>query len=332
MSYTSPIQYNISDTKNNYINSESLISECLEKNIIIDNIIINNVAGTFDIEFSNLVSNEEKNTIDKIISFHEGKKIPLKDETGRERYRTDSQDDHDSSYFTGKSDKINIVSSFTSLDPNTGDGSNTTFFFPHKEVLSFIPPVIRVDGNIVDSEEYSVDYSQYDSDINQVLHFCRGEVTFNTPPGNGSAVEATYAYGTIGDGDSFFLDFGIADQTKTISLSFIDPVHIKSGIIYYKNGKNDSLVNAYINVPVGAYYYNNNEELQNNAGPGEIQISKYVNNIIINGDGEINFTGEARARSIPPFFPLTIEVNNGSSLNLEVWGRLDVHRQRTVIL
>lgn len=330
MSVKSPIIYSIAnDISSQSINVIRLKDDIIKSNIrssFVNDITIND--GEVEITFNGLLSDTDKSKLDFVIQNHSGKPVPNLDEIGRQRFRTDSLDDHDTSFFTGKSDKINNVTSPEVI--GEGNEVQTEFYFPKKEIIRGTVKVY-LDEVELDSSNYTIDYTEYDSNYNEILHFCRGKLTFNEAPGDGVEITATYSYGTIGDGESFFLNFGLLDDTKIVTLLFIDPVHIKSGTIYYSNGTSDSIVRAYVESPADSPYYDNNRNIIFN-NPDGIKLSQYVNEIVINGDGSVEFQAEARANAIPPFFALKIEVNNGSSIGLKVWGRLDVHRQRTVII
>lgn len=252
---------------------------------------------------------------------------PVLDELDRPFVRADSRDDHDTTYFTMIGDKWTAVSA---ENVGTGNGIVSAFYLDYKEVKG-----VKMYLDSVQTTAFSVDYSTYING-NQASHFCRGLVTFAEPPVSGAAITADYMYATIGKENSnntLSFDFsGSADTTKTLEVVFCDPAHIKDGVVYFQNGEMDSTLDIYLMCPAGGYYRDNN----GNIGYAftEVVLSHYVVKQIMNGTADmgIYYDVEARSTAVPPGYFVRAVVNKGSANELRGCIRLEINRERTVIL
>ncbi|MFA7219108.1 MAG: hypothetical protein WC119_01090 [Synergistaceae bacterium] len=127
-------------------------------------------------------------------------------------------------------------------------------------------------------------------------------------------------------------DFSVDESPKTIYVDWCDPIHIKDGVVYFSGGTMDSHIDIWMVCPQGQYY------LDNNGNPAyahtETPIAYYVINQIMAGDAEmgIYFDVEARSTAIPNNYKLKVVINKGSATELRGCLRLEINRQRTVIL
>lgn len=338
MSYSPPITYSIiNDIISKKVNINRLEVEINDSSIKTSSLTgINIIDYNLELNFNSLLSDSDKLILDIIVKYHNGLPLPAYDELGREQLRTDSRDPHDTTYFTSSGDSLTVVSSPVSI--GEGDGVETVFYLPHMEVNNV---KIYLDGQELSSDEFEVDYSYYDSNYNQALHFCRGKVTFSNPPNDQVDITATYNYCQIGNGDELVFSFGLeTNQTQTKTLMFCDPVHIKDGVACYLNGSIDSIVSVNLIVFEGYPYMDNNNSYINTktneqyiAQEGGQTIMNYVNNVVLLGDVPMGtyFDVEARSSAMPPIMGVVVTVKNGSAVNFKCTARLEINRQRTMI-
>lgn len=286
-----------------------------------------------DIYFKASLSNDDKTTLDTIVENHDPtplpcndvtKVSPVLDELERPFVRVDSRDDHDTTVFTVNGDKWTTV---TGESVGTGDGSTTVFYLDHKEVRSV---VVYLDGT--ETETFTVDYSAFENN-NKAVHFSRGRITFSEAPANGVAITADYQYATIGgEEDLLIFDFSTDTSPKTIWLEHCDPVHIKDGVVFYQNGELDSKLNVYIVCPAGNYYYDNNDTPA--YASEDTDIMHYVFNQVLSGSAEMGvyFDVEARSKAVPKNYKVKMVIDKGSATSLKGSIRLEINRERTVII
>jgi hypothetical protein len=247
------------------------------------------------------------------------------DELDRPMLRAESRDPHDTTYFTTQGDKWTQV---TGESVGTGDGSETEFYLDNPTVKEV---TIKLDGV---EQESGVTICDGICDGNESTHFQCGKVTFDTAPESSVVITADYKKGSIGNDvtNRLEFEFSLNDQTQTKEIEFIDPIHIKDGVCFYKNGSLDSKMNVYLVCPAGAYYYDNN------GNPGlaqsDLEIAHYVIEQPLNGSAEmgIYFDVESRSTALPVGYKIKVVVENGSGTNLEGHVRLEINRQRTIIL
>ena len=293
------------------------------------------VGTALDIYFKATLSAGEETTLGDLVTAHVNTPLdedvitPISehvDEMNRTFVRVDSRDKHDSTYFTTRGDKWIAV---TGEAVGTGDGSETVFNLDNKEIRNL---TVYVDG--VEETGISLDNSEY-VDNNYSSHFCRGVITFDTAPGNGLAITADYEYAQIGgdtDSDLTF-DFGAdGSNPKTYYLQFADPVHIKDGVCFYQSGELDSRLNVYVVCPAGQYYFDNNGAPA--LAAAEVVLAHYVVDQPLMGDAPMGvyFDVEARSKAIPSNYKLKVTVDKGSSTTLKGCLRLEINRERTMIL
>jgi hypothetical protein len=258
------------------------------------------------------------------------------DESDRPYVRAESRDDHDTTVFTTKGDKWNTV---TGESVGTGDGVETVFSLVNKEVKN-----VKVYLDDIEQESgYTVDLTQYDSGLNKSLSFSRGIITFDTAPEADAVITADYEYGEMGAGNQLIYDQTIDGDTKSIDVSFIDPIHIKDGLVAFENGALDSVLSVYAvcpqygvyiddRLPATGVYSDDNGNIQPAIGSEKI-ISRYVVDQILLGTVHVGtyFDVEARSTAMPPGYVIRFSINAGSATNLKVYARLEINRERGAI-
>lgn len=276
---------------------------------------------------------EQIGTVDRL-SKNDVSVSDIRDELDRPFVRTDSRDDHDTTYFTTKGDTWTSVSGYVLQEPiatsSSSSGTETNFTLPHKEVRNV---VVRVDG--IEVDDFSIDYTELDSIGNKAESYCRGVIT---PTGNpwpgGVLIDCDYDYAEIGsDSDNEMkFDFTVEDSPKSITLGYCDPIHIKDGVVFYDGGEVDSTLNVYIICPAGNYYKDNNGNYA--YAFTDITIAYYVVDQMLLGSAPmgIYFDVEARSTAIPNNYKVKIVIDKGSSTTLKGCVRLEINRQRTTIL
>ena len=150
----------------------------------------------------------------------------------------------------------------------------------------------------------------------------------------------------IGDGQEIFWDFsndddlmasGVAPEGykgKQIQLSFLDPVYIKEGTIYFHNADKKSYIDFDIICPDGQYY--SERDGTPAQADGDTVVVKYVNSHFFGGDcpmgDELN-TESANETPIPTNYILCICVFVPEA-DTDCWGygELEVYRSRTILL
>jgi len=245
------------------------------------------------------------------------------DESNRPYVRAESRDIHDNTYFTTRGDKWTTVMNEA---VGTGDGSTTVFFLDYPETRG---ATIYIDGT-PQASGVTVDISTYE-DNNGCTHFGTGKVTFDVAPAVGEAITATYQWAEIGTASQIIYDATSDSSPKTINLEFCDPVHIKDGLVMWKNGASDSTANLYVMVPDGQYYYDKNGALKQ--ASGDTSVDHYVIDFMMNGDCPMGteFDVETRSAPIPKGMQIKIVVDEGSATDFYFCARLEINRERTVV-
>lgn len=268
-----------------------------------------------------------KTVIDEVVGDDSVDISETRDELNRPYIRVDSRDDHDTTYFITRGDSWTAV---VGEAVGTGDGATKIFSLDHKEVRNL---TAKLDGVNVASSNVSADVSTF-IDGNKNLHWADGEITFDTAPSNASSITVDYEYAFIGDDsvNEISFDFSTDSSPKTIYVEWCDPIHIKDGVVYFSGGAMDSKIDVWMVCPQGKYY------LDNNRNPAyafsEVPIAYYVVNQIMSGDAEagIHFDVESRSTAIPNGYKLKAVINKGSSNILKGCLRVEINRERTVIL
>ena len=286
------------------------------------------------IYFKAELSAEEETTLTTIVNNHVPTPLdstgytdisPISDELHRPFVRADSRDDHDTTVFTARGDKWTSV---VGEEVGTGDGSTKDFYLDHQDVRN----VITKFDDVTQEDGYTVDYSTYE-DNNLVTHFCVGKVTFDEAPSAGVVITADYVYATIAGADNLLtFDFSVDESPKTMVFEHCDPIHVKDGVVFYQNGETDSVMNLYIMCPNGTYYYDNNGSPK--LATEDTVIMHYVVDQIMNGSAEmgIYIDVEGRSTAIPVSYYIKIVVDKGSANNLKGSVRMEINRQRTIII
>ena len=258
------------------------------------------------------------------------------DESNRPYIRAESRDDHDTTVFTTRGDQWTTV---TGEIVGTGDGTETVFSLGNKEVKNVV-----VYFDAVEQESgYTVDLTTYDSNLNKSVSFSRGVITFDTPPATDVVITADYEYGEMGIGSQLIYDQAVDGDSKSVDISFIDPIHIKDGLVAFENGELDSTLNVYAicpqygtyiddRLPITGVYADDNGNYVPAIGAEKI-ISRYVVDQIMLGSVHVGayFDVEARSTALPPGYKIRFSINAGSATNLKVYARLEINRERGAI-
>lgn len=282
---------------------------------------------------SHEIDSEQIGTVDRL-SKNDVNVSSIKDELDRPYVRAESRDDHDTTYFTTRGDKWTSVigevvrSGASSSSAGQEAGSETEFYLDNKEVRNV---AIYVGEDEI--ENFSIDVSEFE-DNNKATHFSTGKITFDVAPPDGVEITADYEYATIsGDSDnSLEFDFESDESPKTIDIGFCDPAHIKDGVVFYQNGELDSKMNVYVICPEGNYYKNNNGGYA--YASTDTIIAHYVVEQPLLGTAEMGvyFDVEARSTAVPNNYKIRVTIDKGSATTLKGCVRLEINRQRTVIL
>ena len=245
------------------------------------------------------------------------------DESNRPYVRAESRDIHDNTYFTSRGDKWTTV---INEAVGTGDGSTTEFFLDYPETRG---ATIAIDG-VPQESGVTVDISEY-QDNNGCLHYGTGKITFDVAPAIDAVITATYQWGEIGTGEQLIYIEANDDSPKTVDFNFVDPVHIKDGMIFWKNGAPDSKANLYVIIPNGAYYYDKNGVLKQ--AIGEVIAERYVIDFMMNGEADVGvyFDVETRSSPIPKGMIIRGVIDAGSATDFYCCVRLEINRERTVV-
>ena len=200
---------------------------------------------------------------------------------------------------------------------------------------------IYIDG--IEETNLTIDQTKYDDTINAKIHFGTGAISFTNPPPNNTIITADYTFGTIANGTKLMYDQSIDGNSKNIDITFIDPVHIKDGLIIYENGALDSTANlwaicpqygAYIDdrLPITGVYKDDNGNIVPAIG-GEKIIANHVVDQLLLGTAYVGvyFDIEARSIAIPPGYIIRLRINAGSATNLKAYVRMEINRERTAI-
>lgn len=123
-------------------------------------------------------------------------------------------------------------------------------------------------------------------------------------------------------------------KRKRLQLSFVDPIRIKEGTMYWKNAPFGAHIDFWIICPDGEYYLNRDGSPAQ--ASGDTPIVHYVNHHLIMDDcpmgDELN-TEAANENPIPPNYELwvhiTIDENNAACKG---FGELEIYRTRTHLL
>jgi hypothetical protein len=349
MPHTSPITYSIqNDTANGIVNPTSLSVEIKDDTRI--TVSLNNISTIGDdllIYFNADLPDADKPYLDTIVAAHTGASnetdaisvniSPMVDETNRPMVRIDSRDAEDTTCFTTRGDLwVTVVDQpLRKLDgTENGNGAATVFYLPEGQCeargLS-----VKVGGSTVDPSNYTYDATEHDSDYNQTIHFSEGVITFNTPPGNGVAVTASYQYAVIGGGPKAAFDFeGSGLTEKIIDIEFCDPMHIKDGMLYWINGAPMHTFDVYVVVPPWYPWRNNNGTLLINDTGADLVCQHYVVNTCMIGDCPMgtDMTVEARSMALFPGYKIrfVFRVPDTNS-TLKCSARIEINRQRLFI-
>ncbi len=149
---------------------------------------------------------------------------------------------------------------------------------------------------------------------------------------------------SIGDGTEMRWDFsndddlisvpsGVDYKTKRIEFSFLDPVYIKEGALYFKNAPFGTYVNLNVICPSGQYYLNNNGVPT--LATEDTVVGHFVNHHFLidtctMGD-ELNT--ESCGNEIPTFIKMWFEITVPITCTDCVgYASLELYRKRTVIL
>jgi hypothetical protein len=247
------------------------------------------------------------------------------DEFGRPFVRTESRDNHDTTYFTTQGDKWISVSGEA---VGIGDGTTSAFSLDNMEVRNVSA---YVDGTYTSG--ITVDYSTY-PDYNESDHFCRGLVTFDIAPISGEVITASYEYCDIaGDADNTLVfDFTTDNSPKTVDIVFCDPVHIKDGVLFYEGGALDAKVDLYVLAPGPTYYQDNNGDYR--LTTEDKIVSHYVVNHRMIGSAPHGhlFNVETRSVPLPSGYKIRLVFDKGSATDLSGFVQLEINRQRTHII
>ena len=267
------------------------------------------------------------------------------DDDRRPYVRAESRDVHDNTYFTLRGDEWGIDEGSVI---GAGDGETKIFKLPKQEVRQV---QILVNGSpLIEGTDYSVDYTTYDSDYNEIVHFCTGTVTMTVAPADGAVIAAGYAYAAIGCGKCVFeWDFSKDEpdnssssssqtpetndpDTITKEISFCDPVHIKDGTLVFSDGKLDSTADMYVVCPAGYYYKDNAGGLH--MASEDLVVEHYVIDQRMLGWANMGITFDVESRSKPlfPGYKIRLVVKRGSATILRGYARLEINRQRTIIM
>jgi hypothetical protein len=174
--------------------------------------------------------------------------------------------------------------------------------------------------------------------------FSRGKITFDSAPANSVAITADYEYATIGGGTAKLeYDQASDGDSKTIEVSFCDPIHIKDGLVAFENGAFDSTINVYVYCPQYGVYVDDRlpatgvySDDNGNIAPAlgaEKMIAHYVVDQKLFGSVYVGmyFDVEARSTAMPPGYKVKMVIDAGSATNLKAYARLEINRERSEI-
>jgi hypothetical protein len=257
------------------------------------------------------------------------------DEMNRPMIRAESRDCHDTTAFTTRGDRwVSVIGE----EVGTGDDTTTEFSLANKEIKNL---KVYLDG--VETSAFTLDKTTYDASLNEITHFCRGVVTFDEAPSIGKVITADYEYGEIGTGAKLVYDQALDGASKIIEVCFIDPIHIKDGLIAFEGGELDSIVNVaaicpqygtYIDdrLPATGVYGDDNGNIVPALGDDK-EISRYVVDQIVLGTCHVGtyFNVEARSGAMPPGYKVRLTIDAGSATTLKLYARLEINRQRNSI-
>ena len=150
----------------------------------------------------------------------------------------------------------------------------------------------------------------------------------------------------IGDGKEIVWDFsndddltasGIAPdgyKMKRMEITFLDPVYIKEGCIYFHNAKKGSYATFAVVCPEGQYY--TERDGSPTMASGDTYITKYVNRHYFYGTcamgDELN-TESATENALPSNYKLWVDVVVPDTDNDSYgYGELEIYRSRTCLL
>ena len=123
-------------------------------------------------------------------------------------------------------------------------------------------------------------------------------------------------------------------KRKRIILSYLDPIYLKDGAIYYFNALVGSYADLWIVCPAGQYYYDNNYQLK--LAQEDTKIRRFLMHHFFAGTNNLGdeMNSEAAAETpIPPNYEIWVEITLPASDNQSYgWGELEMYRERSVIL
>jgi hypothetical protein len=149
----------------------------------------------------------------------------------------------------------------------------------------------------------------------------------------------------IGEGDRLEWDASISDdwtedgapsgyKRKVVEVSFLDPVRLKEGCVYYMKAKKGSRLNMRIVCPNGGWYMCLGQPRQNLQGM-DIEVEHYVCDLPIQGDvpmgDELNT--ETCSQELPTYMKIQLEVIIPTS-DTDSYGYvlMEMYRCRTTVV
>lgn len=134
--------------------------------------------------------------------------------------------------------------------------------------------------------------------------------------------------------DADLIDAPTGYKRKRIEISYIDPIYLKDGTIYYFDVLKGSYIDFYIVCPQGQYYYDNNYQLR--VADHDMPVRRFLMHHMLAGTNNLGdeLNSESAAENpIPPNYKIWVEITVPAADNSSYgWGELEMYRERSVIL